>query len=75
MSALLPEGVPGCSLYASPDILEVGIPQAGRVTTQIVLPNATSLFGLDVFHQAVPVDFAASAVTATNVLLATIGSL
>jgi hypothetical protein len=78
MSAILPQGVPGCTLLVSPDLLELYVPAAGIVQTQIVLPNTVALAG-GVFHQqVVPIEFdgtgTITALTGTNALTQTIGS-
>jgi len=68
----------GCALLVSPDVLDLQVPTAGSVTTQLVLPVAPSLLG-QVFHQQlVPIELAANgailAFTASNALAVTIGT-
>ena len=78
LSTILVEGQPGCALLVTPDVLDVRVPTAGSVTTQLVLPVAPSLLG-QVFHQQlVPIELAANgailAFTASNALAVTIGT-
>ena len=78
LSTILLQGQPGCSLLATPDVLDVQLPVAGSVTTQLVLPSTSSLLG-QVFHQQlVPLELAANgailAATASNALAVTIGT-
>ena len=78
MPSILPQGVPGCTLLVSPDLLDVYVPAAGIVQTQVVLPNTVALAG-GVFHQqVVPIEFdgtgSITALTGTNALTLTIGS-
>jgi hypothetical protein len=78
MPLILPQGVPGCTLLVSPDLLDVYLPAAGIVQTQVVLPNTVALAG-GVFHQqVVPIEFSGTgditALTGTNALTLTIGS-
>jgi hypothetical protein len=77
LSSILPQGVPGCTLFVSPTLLELYLPSAGSVSTQLAIPNTVSLAG-QVFHQqVVPVELGAGGITAltsTNALTLTIGS-
>jgi hypothetical protein len=77
LSSILPQGVPGCALLVSPDVLGLLIPAAGSVYTQLAIPNTVSLAG-QVFHQqVVAVELGAAGITAltsTNALTLTIGS-
>jgi hypothetical protein len=77
LSSILPQGVPGCTLLAVPDLLELHIPATGLVPTQLAIPNTVVLAG-QVFHQqVVPIELGAGGITAltsTNALTLTIGS-
>ncbi|MBX3462859.1 MAG: delta-60 repeat domain-containing protein [Planctomycetes bacterium] len=64
LAALLPEGVPGCSLLAQPDILGLLVPQAGAVETSFPVPDAASLVGLACHEQVLAFDLAAGGITA-----------
>lgn len=79
LPAVLPQGVAGCTLLASPDLLEPLLPNAGLVATQIALPGTVALAGQVFYHQVVPFAFDLSgnlaAVTGTNGLTLTIGVL
>jgi hypothetical protein len=77
LSSILPQGMPGCSLLVSPSLLELHVPVAGSMTTQLAIPNTAALAG-QVFHQqVVAFELAAGSITAltsTNALTLTIGS-
>ena len=79
LALLLPEGVPGCDLLASLDILGAAFPTGGVATTQLGLANTMSLAGVVFHHQAVPFEIGPGgnvvAITATNGLTLTIGVL
>jgi hypothetical protein len=77
LPAILPQGVPGCTLLVSPDLLELHIPVSGSVSTQLALPNSAALAGQLFHQQVVPVELGAGGITAltsTNALTLTIGS-
>ncbi|HEU4419548.1 MAG TPA: hypothetical protein VFT55_11460, partial [Planctomycetota bacterium] len=78
MPSILPQGVPGCTLLVSPDLLELYAPAAGIVQTQLAIPNTVAIAG-GVFHQqVVPIEFSGAgditALTGTNALTLAIGS-
>lgn len=79
MPGVLPQGVAGCTLLASPDLLDATLPAGGVAVTQLGLPKTTSLAGQLLHHQVVPLelDLAGNlvAVTGTNGLTLTIGVL
>ena len=78
MPAILPQGVPGCTLLVSPDLLELYVPAAGIVQTQLVIPNTVALAGVVLHEQVVPIELSGTggitALTGTNALTLTIGS-
>jgi hypothetical protein len=78
LASILPQGVVGCSLLASPDLLNVYVPSAGRLVTTFVIPNLPVLVGQAVHQQLVSLEVDAVgsilAMTSTNGLSATIGS-
>ncbi len=78
LSSILPQGVPGCTLWVSPDILTLYVPSVGIVTMQIVIPNAVALAGQIQHQQVVPIELDAVgnivALTSTNALTLTIGA-
>lgn len=78
LGAVLAPSPAGCTLWASPDVVDVTISNAGTVDAQIVLPNTPSLAGT-VLHQqlvALQVDANLNFVqnTSTNGLVATVGA-
>ena len=79
LSLLLPIGVPGCDLRATPDVLDLYLPTAGTVSLQLQLPSATVLVGQVLYQQVVPIELdlggSLMALTATNALQLTVGSL
>ncbi|HZN40787.1 MAG TPA: hypothetical protein VFD82_18425, partial [Planctomycetota bacterium] len=78
LSSILPQGVPGCTLLVSPDLLDLLLPAAGSVQAQLAIPNAAVLAGQIVHQQVVPVEFDLVgnivALTSTNGLTLTIGT-
>jgi hypothetical protein len=78
LPSILPQGVAGCTLWVSPDLLGLYVPSAGSVTTQFAIPNAVALAGQVLHQQVVPIEFDAAsnivALTGTNALTLTIGS-
>ena len=78
MSSILPQGVPGCTLLVSPDLLDVYLPAAGIVQTQLVIPNTVTLAGVVLHQQVVAIELSGTgsitALTGTNALTLTIGS-
>ena len=79
LQSVLPQALPGCTLYASPDVVGVGIPVAGTLTSSVLLPASMSLVGQQFYHQYVPIEWDSmltiSAFTASNALQLTIGVL
>jgi len=78
LSTILPQGVAGCVLLASPDLLDLRVPAAGSVATALPIPNTVALAGLIIHQQVVPIELDAlgniTALTSTNALTLTIGS-
>jgi hypothetical protein len=76
---LLPGGVVGCSLLASPDSVSLALPQNGAVPTALPIPSSAGLVGLTIAHQVVVfgLDSAGNLgpVTSTNGLMLQVGSL
>ncbi len=79
LPALLPLGVPGCTLQVADDILQLLVPVAGEVATAVPIPFAAGLIGNRFYQQVVPFEIDVGgtivAVTATNALRLTIGTL
>jgi hypothetical protein len=78
IAALLPEGLPGCTLLVAPDILGLALPNAGMLDSDVFIPSVPSLVGATFFHQVVPVELdgggQVSGITATNGLALTVGA-
>jgi hypothetical protein len=78
LAAVVPQGLPGCSLLVSPDVLTALVPVAGSAEVAFAIPAAPSLAAQTFRQQVVGLDVAASgailAFTSTNALLAVIGS-
>jgi hypothetical protein len=78
IATLLPQGLPGCNLLVSPDLVDVLLPSAGIAQSFIALPNTPTLVGQSFFHQMVSLELDPSlnmtAVSSTNALALTIGS-
>jgi trimeric autotransporter adhesin len=75
---LLPQGLPGCSLLVSPDILATIVPQGSTATATLPLPLNFALIGMTFREQVAPFVIAGGAITAvssSNALLLTIGTL
>src|SRR5262249_9530826 len=77
LSSLLQQGVPGCDLLATLDLLEVLTPRLGVARTSLALPLDRSLVGQVLHHPvlALELDSGANlvAVTSSNGLRLTIG--
>ncbi|MCU0866169.1 MAG: hypothetical protein MUC36_20485 [Planctomycetes bacterium] len=77
LSSVLPQGQPGCTLVASPDLLTLLPVQLGAVDFEWLVPTSPSLVGLGFRQQVLPLEFtgagALAAVTSTNGVDVTIG--
>lgn len=77
LASLLPQGQPGCTLLATPDLLELLVPVAGDAQSSLPLPNVPALVGLSLLHQLVAVELDAvgtiTALTSTNALSVSLG--
>ena len=78
LSALLPQGGPGCSLFVSPDLLLADLVSLGVMTSALAIPASPPLLGLQVHHQVLVLELdaagAIASVTGTNAITATIGA-
>lgn len=78
LASLLPQGVPGCSLLVTPDVLELLAPVSGVATSSLPIPAAASLIGGVLHQQVVPVELsglgAITGFTSSNALSLTIGA-
>jgi hypothetical protein len=77
LSTVLPQGLAGCILLATPDWITWGVPQAGVAESTLAIPNSAALAGIVLHHQIVgieaPPGSAIVAVSSTNSLVATVG--
>ena len=78
LSALLPQGLPGCTAWVLGDVLDVALPTAGAVQTQVAVPNSAGLVGATFHQQVLPFVFDLSGnlieLTSTNALTLTLGA-
>ena len=78
LSSLLPQGVAGCTLDVSTESVQLLLPTAGSVDTQLAIPNTMAFAGVILHHQVVAAELNAqnniTAVTSTNTLTLTIGT-
>ncbi|MGB3969010.1 MAG: hypothetical protein WBO45_19915 [Planctomycetota bacterium] len=78
LNFVLPQALPGCTLYANPDVIDVLVPAAGSAQWSLALANSPALVGVVFFHQFVPFEldllFNITAVTASNALQVTVGT-
>jgi hypothetical protein len=79
LASLLPQGLPGCTLVATPDALDLVLPAAGVAQSQLTIPDTVSLAGVVLYHQiasfATDATGSVVAISATNGLVVTIGTL
>lgn len=78
LSVALPQALPGCTLYASPDLVDVILPSAGVVTSAIPVPVNPALAGFMLTHQYVSLEISPTlmitAVTSSNGVQMTVGT-
>ena len=79
IASLLPQGLPGCSLLVSPDLLDVLLPIGGQVITQVAIPPTPTLVGQTFYQQVAPFEYDLlgnlTAISSSNGLALTIGVL
>jgi trimeric autotransporter adhesin len=76
LASLLPAALPGCDLLVQPDSVDAAISDpAGVLSLQLVVPNSTALGGLVYHEQVVSISTANGAITSTNGLTRTVGTL
>lgn len=77
LSLFLAEAGPACFGYVTGDVIDIVLPTAGVVTTQIAVPNQLALVGMQFHQYVVPFEFDAFgtllAVTSSNALTVTVG--
>lgn len=78
LATILPQGVPGCTLLVSPDLLDLSVPSAGQVVLTLPIPTTVALSGAVLHQQVVAFDLGAgsaiTALTSTNALQLTLGT-
>ena len=79
LPVLHPLGTSGCNLLVTDDILLQFDVSAGGASPEIFVPNATALVGAQFYHQVLGIEVTTNgnlaAITSSNALLLTIGSL
>ncbi|MCA8950333.1 MAG: hypothetical protein KDE27_12580 [Planctomycetes bacterium] len=80
LPTLLPQGVPGCALLASPDVVLPALaPAGGELHTMLAIPNSAVFAGVMLFHQVGIAEFGSLgqvvALTSSDGLRLEIGSL
>lgn len=78
LSSVLPQGVPGCDLFVSPDIVSLVPASNSTATSAIAIPNSIQLVGAQFHHQMLLLDGPLPAFTdimSTNALTLTIGAM
>ena len=78
LASILPQGVPGCTLLVSPDLLDLAVPNAGQLALNVPIPSAVALSGAVLHQQVVALELGAggaiTALTSTNALQLTLGN-
>lgn len=77
LQSLFAQGIPGCSVHVSPDVLVAATPSGLSAGYLLGVPADPSLVGGQYWHQVVPVEFSPggvlTAITASNALRMTMG--
>jgi trimeric autotransporter adhesin len=78
LPAVLPQGLPGCTLLTTPDLLDFVLPQNGTAVTQLAIPNDLALANRMLHQQLMPMEFDLAgnfvALTSSNAVTLTIGA-
>jgi hypothetical protein len=78
LASILPQGLPGCTLLVTPDLLVTVIPSGGSSALSQPIPSAPAIVGQMVRQQLVVLELSTfggiTAVSSTNALALTIGS-
>jgi len=77
LSSVVPQGVPGCNLHVTPDVLLWLLASGGTAQYQIFFPADPTFVGVQFYHQMVAIELAPAgiiSVTSTNALQMTVGS-
>jgi trimeric autotransporter adhesin len=77
LPAVLPQGVAGCTLQVTPDLLGLVVPSQGTASSAFQIPNSLGLVGAVLHQQIAPLQFGAggnlTAVTSSNALRLVLG--
>lgn len=63
LSSILPVGIAGCDLLASPDVIVLSVPVAGASSYQLAMPGSTALAGINLYHQFLQLELTGSGAT------------
>lgn len=78
LAAILPQGAPGCTLLASPDLLTAYVTTGNQLSVTLPLPLVLSLVGAVLHQQIVPLELGAggaiTSLTASNRLTLVLGA-
>jgi hypothetical protein len=78
LAAIVPQGLPGCALLASPDLLTLDVVVAGTASLTLMIPQAPALVGQSLRQQLVALELGAAgdiaALSSTNALVLTFGA-
>jgi hypothetical protein len=78
LANILPQGLPGCSLLVTTDLVDLYMPTAGSVAVAFGVPSSAALVGQTLHQQVVSLELGAlssiAALSSTNALRLTIGS-
>ena len=78
LTQIVPQALPGCTLLSRTDLVDASLANLGSASSQVAIANSASLIGRAFVHQMIPFDLDSygniTAVSATNALIATIGS-
>ena len=77
-ASVFPQALPGCTILMSGDLIDVLLPTAGAVNTQLPVPNSAAIVGATFHHYVVPFEVDAAlnvtAITNSNALTGTVGA-
>ncbi|MCU0862514.1 MAG: hypothetical protein MUC36_01860 [Planctomycetes bacterium] len=79
LSSVLPIGLPGCELRATPDVLDIALAVGGTAMLRLPLPSSTVWTGQQLFQQVVSLELDAfgnlAAATSTDALSLMVGGM
>ena len=78
LASIVPQAVPGCFLFVSPDVLTLAVPVAGVRRSALAIPSTVALIGQILHQQVVALELDASAnvtaLTSSNRVTLTLGT-